>query len=750
MKCPHCSFDNSDDAPFCEGCGRVFLSGDRIPAVPDPAETTRRRDAVLGGVPSVVQVPDIDAPSRKAPARPAVPEVVPASTGPVARSSVADLVDPLPEFPGEPDFSGFERLVDSSYVPPAAVNSAGDTAEIPVVREEYVPRARNYTLGLSPREQKKRDRQQKRLERKFAKAKQKEEMRAAREEARAAADAAREERRAIAAAEREERLAAAAAAREERKAARAAGEDASPSPDAGAAVATAAGLAAAAAAVHDAEGAEAPAPADRPVLELPGAETGIVPVGERGIESVSREEDAAAEEAGLVPAGERTVAMEPVSESSGEQSLAAPGDSSATAPADTSAPAGAEGAPAPADPGDAAISDSPAASVADDAPAPAVSAAAAKAAAKEKAKAAKRASREKERAAKAAAKEKKRAARENARAAKAAPGNAAAAVSRARGPRAKWPFAVAAVVLLALIGAGVAWGTYNAELWGGKTVPAVTGLTQDEAAALLAEQGFAVEVAEEKSDEAPGTVLAAVPDGGRAEEGSTVALTVAAPRIVPAVVGLSQQEAADMLAAEGLTAVDVVEEKSNEAEGAVLAVSPEAGSQVLSTDTVTLTVAVPFTVPDVVGEDADAAKEALAAEGYEVTARWSYTEDVPEGTALSTDPEAGTQLDSGSEVTLYLAKSRGAELVALAKSFLPGARLKSADARYIIDSVKDVAYEGDDVVSYTCEAHQYEDVTLPFGKGTTRVEDDKRVTLEGTLTFNGDNEVTTADPAIKY
>ncbi len=30
------------------------------------------------------------------------------------------------------------------------------------------------------------------------------------------------------------------------------------------------------------------------------------------------------------------------------------------------------------------------------------------------------------------------------------------------------------------------------------------------------------------------------------------------------------------------------------------------------------------------------------------------------------------------------------------------------------------------------------------------MEDDKRVTIEGSLTFNGDNEVTTADPAIKY
>ncbi|NCA32612.1 zinc ribbon domain-containing protein, partial [Adlercreutzia muris] len=215
MKCPRCSFHNADDAPFCQECGHVFLSSDRIPAVPDPAEAERRRDEALGAVPPVVKVPDIAVPEAKPAARPTVPEVVPAAP----RTSVADLVDPLPEPPREPDFSGFERLVDSSYVPPAPASSAGDTAEIPVVRDEYVPRARNYTLGLSPREQKKRDREQRKLERQFAKAQQKEEARRIREEARAAAEVAREERKAAAAAAREERLAAAAAAREERKAA---------------------------------------------------------------------------------------------------------------------------------------------------------------------------------------------------------------------------------------------------------------------------------------------------------------------------------------------------------------------------------------------------------------------------------------------------------------------------------------------------------------------------------------------------
>lgn len=290
-----------------------------------------------------------------------------------------------------------------------------------------------------------------------------------------------------------------------------------------------------------------------------------------------------------------------------------------------------------------------------------------------------------------------------------------------------------------------------AEIWGGKTVPAVVGMTRDKAVAALEGEGFSVEATEVKSDEAAGTVLSEAPNGGaRIAEGSTVALEVAVPRAIPDIKGFTRQEAADALGAEGFTAVEYKEKKSNKAEGTVLKVSPKAGTEALSTEPITVTVAVPFTVPDVAGMDTDAAKKTLSDEGYEVTTLWSYTEDTPEGTALSTEPEAGTQLDSGSEVTLYIAKSRGNELVALAESFLPGARLKSNDGRFIIDSVSSVTYAGGDVVRYTCEAHQYEDVELPFGKGTTRVEDDKRVTIEGSLTFNGDNEVTTADPAIKY
>lgn len=716
MKCPRCSFHNTDDAPFCQECGHVFLSSDRIPPVPDPAEAERRRDEALGAVPPVVKVPDIEVPEAKPAVRPAVPEVVPAAP----RTSVADLVDPLPEPPREPDFSGFERLVDSSYVPPAPASSAGDTAEIPVVRDEYVPRARNYTLGLSPREQKKRDREQRKLERQFAKAQQKEEARRIREEARAAAEIAREERKAAAAAAREERLAAAAAAREERKAA-----EAVHAPEADEALAAGAMLAATEAAV--AEMAAASEQADEAVaapdataalkpgaLELPAAETGIVPVGERAIASTAEAEAAAEDESAgaLVPAAEAG-SLEAAG-TDGAPLAPAGTEAAAMAPRSTSATKNPRAKAAAAE---ARSAEPEGATRADAAKGSKTVAAPAKSTADKKTPAAEKA--------------------------------AAPSTAQARPPRSKAPFIIGALIALIVAGGATAAGTYMAEMWGGKTVPSVVGLSQGEAEAALAEKGFSAAVTEEKSDEAPGTVLAAAPDGGRAEEGSTVALTVAVARTVPAVAGLSQQEAVDLLAAEGLANVEVTEEKSNEAAGTVLAVTPEAGTALLSTDAVTLTVAVPFTVPDVAGASRDDAVAALEAEGYEVDVQRYYTEDVEEGTAVSTDPEAGAELDSGSAVTLYIAKSRAAELRELTTGVLPGATLTTEDGTYLVKEVKSTSYKGDGEVSYTVVAVKSEVVKFPFGLGEKTYYDEKNpVTLEGGLVWNDNDKISYANPEI--
>lgn len=321
----------------------------------------------------------------------------------------------------------------------------------------------------------------------------------------------------------------------------------------------------------------------------------------------------------------------------------------------------------------------------------------------------------------------------------------------ARPPRAKGPIIAAACIALAVVLAAVAGGTYMAELWGGKTIPEVVGLSQPEAVDALAAKGFVAQAVEVKSDDPQGTVLSSDPEQGhRAEEGSTVTLSVAVPRIVPAIVGATSEEAAQALEAEGFTAVTYTEEKSNEAAGTVLAVSPEAGTEAKSGDAITVTVAVPYTVPDVEGMSEADAKAALQAEGYEVTSEWYTTEDIEEGTAVSTDPAAGSELNSGSEVTLYVAHSRGTELVDLTREILPGANLTNDEGSFKVENIKSCTYRGDGEVLYTVEARQYEVVTMPFGLGQETVFAKKLTTIEGGIVWNDDNEVSYASPSIRY
>lgn len=766
MKCPHCSFDNRDDAAFCENCGEVFVAA----------------GAAKVSVPSVVEVPPVVR----------VPDIAPASSKSAVRASVADLVDPVPDGPEVPDLSGFERLVDSSYVPPAAAQ-AGDTAEIPRINEEYVPRARSYAMGPTEKELRRRDRQQKKLAKKFTKMQEKEEarkakelLRAEKERLRAETAAEKERLRAAEAEAREQRRIAEEEAREARRAAEAAERER---------LATvereererleqervAAATAAAAVAVETAEMEETPeftTPGeDAPVAESEASKAGVasgvafgaIPGAVAGFAAV----DATAEDDGLgevLSSGDEVVSLfersgkrparmgsHAARPSVNRQKRSRNRSAQEEAPETLETPEAAEVPAASFDePADACAAEETALMEAASAIVVADQAAVTTTEAEEAL--APRATGELafpstieeetpevESSIDFSAPEEAAPVRDGADTEAPFPGPSA------RPPRAKGPIIAAACIALAVVLAAVAGGTYMAELWGGKTIPEVVGLSQPEAVDALAAKGFAAQAVEMKSDEPQGTVLSSDPEQGhRAEEGSTVTLSVAAPRIVPAIVGATSDEAAQALEAEGFTAVTYTEEKSNEAAGTVLAVSPEAGTEAKSGDAITVTVAVPYTVPDVEGMSEADAKAALEAEGYEVSTEWYTTEDIEEGTAVSTDPAAGSELNSGSEVTLYVAHSRGTELVDLTREILPGANLTNDEGSFKVENIKSCTYRGDGEVLYTVEARQYEVVTMPFGLGQETVFAKKLTTIEGGIVWNDDNEVSYASPSIRY
>lgn len=298
--------------------------------------------------------------------------------------------------------------------------------------------------------------------------------------------------------------------------------------------------------------------------------------------------------------------------------------------------------------------------------------------------------------------------------------------------------AVAALVLL-LAGAGI---TYALELWGGKSVPDVVGMDQAKARTTLEEAGFSVTALQVKSDDTEDTVILTDPaPGARAGEGSEVAMHVACARVVPEIVGVERAEAEALLADEGFMAVTWETEKSNEAEGTVLAVDPAPGTKAKGAAPVTVKVAEAFVVPDIAGMSADEAVAALEAEGYEVERAQVNTEDVAEGLPVTTEPVAGTKLDSGSTVTLYLAHNRSTELIALTKELFEDAqRFKAGSTSYELMALGEVTYSEANRVSFTLRAKPYEVVELPFGLGSQTYYGDE-ATISGNVLWTDANRV---------
>lgn len=268
---------------------------------------------------------------------------------------------------------------------------------------------------------------------------------------------------------------------------------------------------------------------------------------------------------------------------------------------------------------------------------------------------------------------------------------------------------IVAIVLICLLALGgvAAGATYYLEMWGGKMLPDVVGMTQSDAVGVLEAKGFAVSEEKVKSDNAEGLVLGMNPGAGaREEKGTQVTIQVAEARTVSDCVGKQRDEAAAQLEKDGFQNVKFATEKSDEREGLVLAVSPETGSKALATTEIVVTVAVSYTVPDVTGKTWEEASQLLKTEGYEAVASYVYDETVPAGTVLSTDPAAGDKAASGTTVTVSVALSRSIELERAAQAYLGGVRdsgepITIGGTAYLVESVDAVKYEGSDTTSFT-------------------------------------------------
>ncbi|MCC3283688.1 Stk1 family PASTA domain-containing Ser/Thr kinase [Arthrobacter caoxuetaonis] len=190
-------------------------------------------------------------------------------------------------------------------------------------------------------------------------------------------------------------------------------------------------------------------------------------------------------------------------------------------------------------------------------------------------------------------------------------------------------------------------------------VPNVIQRTQEDAGEQLTDAGLAVgTVTEEFSEDIPaGQVLAQVPAAdAELRRGTPVDLTVSkgpAPVEVPAVAGLSQDEAVKRIEAAGLEAA-VEPERVNSrdiAKGSVAVQSPE-GGLLERGGTVTLTISDGprmVQVPSYVGKQADTARKELEDLGFEVQVNEILGGFF--GTVRAQDPSGGTAPE-GAVITL--------------------------------------------------------------------------------------------------
>lgn len=274
----------------------------------------------------------------------------------------------------------------------------------------------------------------------------------------------------------------------------------------------------------------------------------------------------------------------------------------------------------------------------------------------------------------------------------------------------KKPKIIAGVIVgLAVVAALVAFATYQMQLWGGISVPDVVGMTEADATSVLQEEGFGVRSLQVKSDDTEGLVLVMDPGAGtRIDEGSEVLIHISTARIVPDISGMTEEEATAALAEEGFGNVIFTQERSDAPEGTALSVDPMPGSRAKSAQTITVKLAEPFIVPDVTGMSLEEAQTAVSDAGLQSEVEYVNTMEFPDGQAMGTKPEAGSQVKSTTVVTVRMARARGIELEELTRGYLaPGNAITIGIYNYEVVSLDSVHYVGNDTVEYVMTARPF-------------------------------------------
>jgi serine/threonine-protein kinase len=189
-------------------------------------------------------------------------------------------------------------------------------------------------------------------------------------------------------------------------------------------------------------------------------------------------------------------------------------------------------------------------------------------------------------------------------------------------------------------------------------VPKLVGKTYEQAVDLLNAVNLEARRKNVFSERPQGRVAAQNPKAGETvDEGTEVVVSVSqGPEQigVPDVVGLSQANATATLEAADFVVSVVEQPSSTTAAGTVIQQSPNAGVDADKGSTVTITVSTgpeQVNVPNVVGQDEATATNTLESQGFTVRVRTTSGDD---GIVQSQDPAAGTRVDEGSRITIFV------------------------------------------------------------------------------------------------
>lgn len=308
--------------------------------------------------------------------------------------------------------------------------------------------------------------------------------------------------------------------------------------------------------------------------------------------------------------------------------------------------------------------------------------------------------------------------------------------SKGQQKRGRGKKALMVVGVLVALAALTAFATYELQLWGGKLIPDVTGMTEADARSVLDDCGFEVRALEIKSDDTEGLVILSDPAAGtRVEENTQVIIHIATSREIPDVIGKTKKEAKKALDSEGFENIKFKKEKSDAEKGTVISTDPKAGAACKSTSKVVVKLATPYTVPDIAGYDLESAEQLIVDAGLQYQVVEVETEEYEDGSIMGTDPVAGSEVKKDSLVTIQIAKVRGPVLESLTMDYLdPGSEISIGFVDYTVESIESVSYVGNDTVEFVITASPY---THLLGQ---KLQGSKR-RVSGTIVWTSDNQI---------